>query len=84
MGLAAIMPLMVIEIPSINRWLSSVLLSFVEVGNTLSFSGGFICSFVDMAPDFAATISGISDGFLGVSGLLAPVITALLTPTVSS
>lgn len=54
----------------------------VEVGNTLAFCGGFGCAFVDIAPEYVSTYDGVASTFLGLSGVIMPVVTALLTPTV--
>lgn len=54
----------------------------VVAGNCTAFVGGYYYTPVDLAPPWAATLSGLASTFIGLNGLVAPLAVAYLTPTV--
>ncbi|XP_045615396.1 uncharacterized transporter slc-17.2 [Procambarus clarkii] len=79
--LAGLTPLVVVEAPCEWRWWASVALLMVVMGNCMMFVGGYQYTPVDLAPPYAATLSGLANSFTGLNGLMAPMVVAYLTPT---
>ncbi|XP_071530545.1 uncharacterized transporter slc-17.2-like [Panulirus ornatus] len=79
--LAGMTPVLVVEAPYEWRWLAASTLLLVVVGNCMMFVGGYFYTPIDLAPSFAATLSGMINIFTGINGLLAPILVAHMTPT---
>ncbi|KAK3870700.1 hypothetical protein Pcinc_024081 [Petrolisthes cinctipes] len=83
MVLAGVTPIVVVEVEWCGwRGLAAAALALVVVGNCMSFVGGYYYTPVDLVPSCAATLSGLASTFIGLNGLLAPILVAWLTPTV--
>lgn len=80
--MAGFTPLLVVEIGCAWRWVGAALLLLVVAGNCTAFVGGYYYTPVDLAPPWAATLSGLTSTFIGLNGLVAPLVVAHLTPTV--
>ncbi|XP_076047077.1 putative inorganic phosphate cotransporter isoform X2 [Oratosquilla oratoria] len=67
-------------------WMSSVgcnpYLAVAIITVTIGMSGavysGYMCSFQDLAPNFAGTLTGISNTLATIPGFLAPIVTGLI------
>ena len=62
--------------------LAVVLLTFGVTVNGFTFSGCFV-NHMDIAPKYAGTLMGISNGIAATSGFMAPYVAAVLTKAVS-
>lgn len=80
--LSGLTPMLVVEAPYEWRWAAATTLLFVVVGNCMLFVGGYYYTPIDLAPSCAATLSGMTNVFAGLNGLLAPIVVAHMTPMV--
>lgn len=80
--MAGLTPMVVVEIGCAWRWVGAAFLLVVVAGNCTAFVGGYYYTPVDLAPPWAATLSGLTSTFIGLNGLMAPLVVAHLTPTV--
>jgi len=55
-----------------------VLLTMAQAFSGAQFGGGFFCNHIDIAPDFAGVIMGISNSVGAVAGVLAPLLIGLI------
>ena len=57
----------------------AVALLCISVASNGAVFSGYICSFMDMAPNFAGTLKGISSTFASMPGFLAPIVVGAIT-----
>jgi len=78
--------LFLVGVSFLNCTQTALAVTFMSLATTMSGVSlcGFFVNHMDIAPQYAGTLMGISNGIAAASGFIAPLIASVLTTDVSS
>ena len=66
-----------------NQYLAVALITIGQSVSDLAFTGGYLLTYLDMAPQYAGLLTGISNTIGSVAGVIVPTLVGIITPDVS-